>query len=780
MIVKKKKYHKTILFTGMLFLVPFFLFAQPVKKSRILFLLDASSSMTYNWNPKYSRFEIASNILLKIIDSVYALNNEVEFAVRAYGTQFPAQDKNCTDTRLEVPFNIQNVAQINTRLKNLTPIGFSPIAYSLRQASENELSDARLYDYSIIFITDGGESCNGNVCNTFKEFIEKKIKVKPYIIGLDKNEQLNLLYECMGNFIKVSDSSDIDKAVKMIVDANRPLLEKPKLLNLPTVFANPPLIKDTGEVEVKPAPIKVVKSTHFFPRIKMIPYRLKVKDQFVLKPAYIIQQKLPSLTIDLNEEEVLPKVVAVRKTDIFRKMSITPYSIKPTEKVGMKGVTVLNNKPKPATLRFDIEEPPVPVVRNNDLFPTLKAAKYKQAQTISKVKLNAQPMAFENKKAATLRFEVEVPIVRKSDLMPRMRMKAYPYKSTFALGMKSAKPANTNNKQTATLRFEVEEKKKLALRTLRADKYPMRYSYAYRLPKLDPRKPNTDKAILRFSSSELGIVEKKKDTVAKKEIAKTPVKSETEFSIDLENSNETKVQIYFVGRNGKTYPAATPEIVFKDINTKSMVTSFRRQVEGGEPVAQNIAPGLYNVIVTGYNDLYLNNVTITPNKLNKVTIKVSDGTLSFAYVGNRTRTVEYKAIVNRRFAAGATVLQKCADKLPYDPGTYYVEINTLPASKFSIDMSFGALYELQIPEPGTLQIVNSDPIGNVQLQYEHGDKFEVFYTMKLTGAANEQTIDLQPGRYKIIFPADPKLPQMGTKILEFRIKSNETTSLQLQ
>ena len=56
---------------------------------------------------------------------MYALNNEVEFAVRAYGTQFPAQDKNCTDTRLEVPFNIQNVAQINTRLKNIKPIGFS-------------------------------------------------------------------------------------------------------------------------------------------------------------------------------------------------------------------------------------------------------------------------------------------------------------------------------------------------------------------------------------------------------------------------------------------------------------------------------------------------------------------------------------------------------------------------------------------------------------------------------------------------------------------------------
>jgi hypothetical protein len=120
------------------------------------------------------------------------------------------------------------------------------------------------------------------------------------------------------------------------------------------------------------------------------------------------------------------------------------------------------------------------------------------------------------------------------------------------------------------------------------------------------------------------------------------------------------------------------------------------------------------------------------------------------------------------------------DKLPYEPGTYYVEIGTMPASKFSIDMSFGALYELQIPEPGSLQITNSNPIGNIQLQYEHGDKFEVFYTKILTGNLSAQTIELQPGKYKIIYPKNPNLPQMGSNIRDFIIKSNQNTMLELQ
>lgn len=774
---KKGKYYKQGILLGIVFLIPFFLFAQAAKKSRILFLLDASSSMTYKWNPKYSRFEIASNILLKIIDSVYALNNEVEFAVRAYGTQFPAQDKNCTDTRLEVPFNVQNVAQINTRLKNINPIGFSPIAYSLKQASENELSDARLYDYSIIFITDGGESCNGNVCNTFKEFIEKKIKVKPYIIGLDRNEQLNMLYDCMGNFIKVADSADIDKAVKMIVDANRPLLDKPKLLNLPTVFAKPPIIKDTGAIVEKVPEVVIPRSKSIFPRLVMIPYYKKIKDKSVLMPAYIIQVKGGTVTIKMNLEEELPKPVLVKKTDIFPRIFAKKYSQSSSLRPVLSGKEIPMSKNAKATLRFDFEEP---LVRNTDLFPLMRAPKYRFQKAENKISFSAKSRTFDKSKAATLRFEFEEPVVRVSGVLSRLQMQNYPF-AKKPLSFKKPEALAYKNKEKAILRFEIEEKKKPVLTTFNIAKYPMRYSYAYRLPQIPPRQAIKEIAILRFSTSDLGVIAKKQDTVpTKPKTYKAPEKLDTEFSVDTENSEETRVQIFFVGRNGKKYPSATPEIVFKDIVAKSTVTSFRREVSNGVPVPHTITPGTYNVIVTGYNDLYLNNVIIQPNKLNKVSIKVSDGTLSFAYMGNRARPVEYNAIVNRRFAAGATVLQKCVDKLPYEPGTYYVEIGTMPASKFSIDMSFGALYELQIPEPGSLQITNSNPIGNIQLQYEHGDKFEVFYTKILTGNLSTQTIELQPGKYKIIYPKNPNLPQMGSNIRDFIIKSNQNTMLELQ
>jgi hypothetical protein len=136
--------------------------------------------------------------------------------------------------------------------------------------------------------------------------------------------------------------------------------------------------------------------------------------------------------------------------------------------------------------------------------------------------------------------------------------------------------------------------------------------------------------------------------------------------------------------------------------------------------------------------------------------------------------------VNRRFASGATIMQKCSEKLYYEPGTYYVEIPTMPVTKFSVDLTFGAIYELQIAEPGQLQITNTNNLGKVQLMCELGDDFVVFNNISVNGELNKQFFVIQPGRYKAIIPVNPKMPQMGTKTIEFRITSNKLLDLLLE
>lgn len=772
MVFQKKRYKKIFIILGVFFFLPIFLFSQQSKKSRILFLLDASSSMTYQWNQSSNRFEVASHILLRVVDSIYALNPEVEFALRTYGTMYPAIDKNCTDTRLEVPFNIQNVNQIYTRLKSLDPIGYSPIAYSLKQAADNELNDANQYDYSIIFITDGGESCNGNVCETFKNFLQKKIKVVPYIIGLDKNEQLNLLYDCMGNYIKVANNEDIDLAIKTIIDANRPLVDKPKTMNIKPVFSKVPEIKKDTIKNVVPIPNK----KNILVRLMASIYHPYLNLPFLLnatKLNWSIGVALLRFALE-EEKKIIPMV---RQNETFPKLKNIAYKKAFTTSVEVKGISSKIKNTNPAILKFDYE---TPVQKITHVFPKLKNLAYHSKA--SEIKISAKTKSIPKNQMASLRFDFAEPIQRNHDFFKRLIARKYSF-SQQSIAFENPKLKPFKNNQIATLHFELEEKKKLSLTSIYPKGYPKRIAYAIRIPQAKPMQKNNTVAILRFDlqptppKPPIAPVQKTKDTIA----TKPKIQDNTsEYTVLTENNDKTEVIVFFQDRNGKRYPNATPEIIFKDLNAQGATTSFIRKVNGGEPVPHTIKAGKYDAVVKGYNDLFVKNVTIEENKLNKVIIKVTDGTLSFAYMGNRTRPMEYKAVVNRRFSNAPDILQSCTQKLPYEPGTYYVEINTLPPSKFSIDMSFGALYELQIQEPGFLQISNNSPYGTIHIQYEHGDKFETFYNMKISGNVASQKIEMLPGRYKVIFPTNPQMPQMGTKIIDFKIFSNQTTEVELK
>jgi hypothetical protein len=203
------------------------------KGNRILILLDGSSSMQEQWSKDQTRFKAASNVIIRLMDSIYQLNNEVEFGLRVYGHQYPAQDNNCFDTKQEVMFSRDNLTQMTLRLESLHPYGISPIAYSLREAAENDLVDPQHYNYSIILISDGGESCNGNICAVAKELLEKKIIFKPYIISLVEYAPLREQYACLGNYLQTSDENEVRSTIEIITSAYKrviPIIVKQKII----------------------------------------------------------------------------------------------------------------------------------------------------------------------------------------------------------------------------------------------------------------------------------------------------------------------------------------------------------------------------------------------------------------------------------------------------------------------------------------------------------------------------------------------------------------------
>src|SRR3990170_8997308 len=167
-------------------------------KTRILFLLDASGSMLEQWErPNQTRWSVAKSILTKIVDSL-GRNSKLELGLRVYGHRSPQEIKNCKDTWLEVPFKPRNHTIIIQKLNEIKPKGVTPITYSLEQAANDFPSNAG-YRNIVILITDGIESCGGDLCAMSRALQKKGVFLRPYIIGLGLRSETTL--ECAGRYI---------------------------------------------------------------------------------------------------------------------------------------------------------------------------------------------------------------------------------------------------------------------------------------------------------------------------------------------------------------------------------------------------------------------------------------------------------------------------------------------------------------------------------------------------------------------------------------------------
>ncbi len=241
-----------------------------VKQPRILILLDESASMVNKWYGDKERYRAADQIILNLMDSIYKVNDQVEFSLRAFGHQHGVPQNDCYDTKNEVMFSKDNYTQMSLRLSDLHPLGVTPIAYSLKEAAENDLMDEQNYSYSIILITDGGESCGGDICEIVRTLIAKKIYFKPYIVSLVDYAPLKTEYACLGDYLQVTKEGDIPTAVGTIVESYRPALAYAK--TNPVVIKTPPRkeepIATTVEIpkpiikkEPEATPIKPVTTT---------------------------------------------------------------------------------------------------------------------------------------------------------------------------------------------------------------------------------------------------------------------------------------------------------------------------------------------------------------------------------------------------------------------------------------------------------------------------------------------------------------------------------------
>ena len=138
-------------------------------------VVDASRSMwgRMNGEPKMA---VAKDILQ---DVSYWFPEDLDLALRAYGSTSPSDSNDCADSMLLVPFGDENREPIRRAITGLRPLGQTPIAYALNQASRD--FGAMQADRAVVLVTDGIESCGGDPVWAARELREQGIIV--HVIG---------------------------------------------------------------------------------------------------------------------------------------------------------------------------------------------------------------------------------------------------------------------------------------------------------------------------------------------------------------------------------------------------------------------------------------------------------------------------------------------------------------------------------------------------------------------------------------------------------------------
>jgi Ca-activated chloride channel family protein len=189
--------------------------AFPGKKTRILFLLDASGSMVAEMG-KTNRWAVSVTLISRMVDSLRLVEN-CEVGLRVFGHGKPITMRDCYDTKLEVPFAPNNHKGFITKLRQVKPLGFTSITQSLLATAKDFPVDKNTRNV-IILITDGIEECPGDPCAVSQELQRKGIILQPFIIGLGTDgEKFKQTYSCAGRYFNAQTEDEFKKIIGVIV-----------------------------------------------------------------------------------------------------------------------------------------------------------------------------------------------------------------------------------------------------------------------------------------------------------------------------------------------------------------------------------------------------------------------------------------------------------------------------------------------------------------------------------------------------------------------------------
>lgn len=214
----------SLLILGMLWLVSI---DRAYAQAEILFVLDSSGSMrqTIGGRPKIM---LAKGALIRNLETV-PTTVSVGLRVFAHRVEMSNKSASCKDTELLVPVGAANFSEVSSALSAASPLGYTPLAYSLQQVTR-DFSPDKEGEKFVIVLSDGEETCGGDPISVVRELRKQGINITVHTIGFDVDEktrmQLEQIAEAGGG--SYFDAKDAEQLTIALADATEQAILKPK------------------------------------------------------------------------------------------------------------------------------------------------------------------------------------------------------------------------------------------------------------------------------------------------------------------------------------------------------------------------------------------------------------------------------------------------------------------------------------------------------------------------------------------------------------------------
>ncbi len=189
-------------------------------------IVDASNSM-WGQIQGVAKITIAKEVLENIITG---LSDEMKVGLRLYGHRYNLNNRlACQDTELVVPIGRVAKKQLIDTIKAISPKGKTPLVFSVLEAGKDFKG---LESGSIILITDGIESCNGDIDSIGPALKKMGIDLKVNIVGFDIKEAAaraeleGIAKSTKGAYLDAKDSQELLSSLEQTLQIEYEILDE--------------------------------------------------------------------------------------------------------------------------------------------------------------------------------------------------------------------------------------------------------------------------------------------------------------------------------------------------------------------------------------------------------------------------------------------------------------------------------------------------------------------------------------------------------------------------